>query len=201
LPTLYDNLMSGNGYKVRLVLAQLGVAYRRIELDILKGATRTPEFLGKNPNGRIPTLELDDGTILPESNAIIFYLAEGTPLMPVDRLGRAQALSWMFFEQYSHEPNIATTRFWMHMPSLTELQKAQLPSKREAGHAALGVMERHLAKADFFVGNRYSIADVALYAYTHVAEEGGFDLAPYTAITRWFKRIESQPGYIPITQG
>ena len=202
MPTLYDNLDSGNGYKVRLVLAQLGIAYRRIELDILKRETRTAEFLKKNPNGRIPTLELDDGTCLPESNAIIFYLADGTPLLPNDRLQRAQVLRWMFFEQYSHEPNIATVRFWMHLlPSLTELQKAQIQPKREAGYAALDIMESHLEANDFFVAGRYTIADVALYAYTHVAEEGGFDLARYSAIQRWFGRVAAQPGYIPITHG
>jgi glutathione S-transferase len=201
MPTLYDDLLSGNGYKVRLVLAQLGVAYRRVQLDVVKRETRTPEFLAKNPNGRIPTLELDDGTCLPESNAIIFYLADGTPLLPTDRLDRARALQWMFFEQYSHEPNIATVRFWMHLPELTELQKVLIAPKREAGYAALDVMEAHLARHDYFVGGRYSIADVALYAYTHVAEEGGFALARYGAIKRWFARVESQRGYIPITQG
>ncbi len=152
--TLYDNLDSGNGYKARLVLAQLGIAYRRVELDIFKRETRTPEFLAKNPNGRIPTLALADGTFLPESNAIIFYLADGTPLLPADRLERAQVLHWMFFEQYSHEPNIATVRFWRHFPKLTELQQAQLPGKREAGYAALDIMEAHLAKNDYFVGAR-----------------------------------------------
>jgi glutathione S-transferase len=201
MPTLYDDLLSGNGYKVRLVLAQLGIAYRRVQLDVIKRETRTPEFLKKNPNGRIPALELDDGTVLPESNAIIFYLADGTPLLPEDRLERAQVLQWMFFEQYSHEPNIATVRFWMHLPELSELQKVLIQPKREAGYAALDVMELHLARNDWFVGGRYTIADVALYAYTHVAEEGEFTLARYDAIKRWFGRVESRPGYIPITQG
>ncbi|MBI1775229.1 MAG: glutathione S-transferase family protein [Proteobacteria bacterium] len=199
--TLYDNMPSGNGYKARLVLAQLAIPYRRVELDIFKRETRTPEFLKKNPNGRIPTLALDDGTHLPESNAIIFYLADGTPLLPADRLLRAQVLQWMFFEQYSHEPNIATVRFWLHLPKLSEAQQAQLPAKREQGYAALDVMEDHLARNAYFVGGRYSIADVALYAYTHVAEEGGFDLGRFAAIKSWFKRVEGQPGHIPITQG
>jgi glutathione S-transferase len=199
---LYDNLSSGNGYKCRLVLHQLGVAYERIELDIDKAETRTPEFLAKNPNGRIPTLELDDGTYLPESNAIIFYLADGTPLLPADRLGRARVLQWMFFEQYNHEPNIATSRFWLtHGFELTPERKMMLVMKKKGGLAALGVMEGHLSKHDFFVGGRYSIADIALYAYTHVAEEGEFPLGPYPAIRKWLARVAAQPRHIPITRG
>jgi glutathione S-transferase len=197
---LYDYLESGNGYKVRLLLHQLGIPFERIELDILKGETRTPEFLAKNPNGRIPTLELEDGTFLPESNAILWYLAEGTPFLPEGRLPRAQALSWMCFEQYSHEPNIATLRFWTHA-GLLEQRAALVPGKREAGVAALGVMEGHLAGRRFFVAERYTIADIALYAYTHVAEEGGFPLAPYPAIRAWLARVAAQPRHIPITQG
>ena len=197
---LYDYLESGNGYKVRLLLHQLGVPFERIELDIVKGETRTPAFLAKNPNGRIPTLELEDGTFLPESNAILWYLAEGTPFLPEDRKDRAQALSWMCFEQYSHEPNIATLRFWTHA-GLLEQRAPLVPGKREAGVAALGVMEGHLAKRSFFAAERYTIADIALYAYTHVAEEGGFALAPYPAIRAWLSRVASQPGHIPITRG
>jgi glutathione S-transferase len=197
---LYDYLASGNGYKVRLLLHQLGIRFERVELDITKGATRTPEFLAKNPNGRIPTLELEDGSCLPESNAILWYLAEGTRFLPEDRLGRAQALSWMFFEQYSHEPNIATLRFWTHQGWL-EQRAALVPGKREAGVAALGVMEGHLAQHSFFVAERYSIADIALYAYTHVAEEGGFALAGYPAIRAWLARVAAQPGHVPITRG
>jgi glutathione S-transferase len=197
---LYDYLESGNGYKVRLLLHQLGLPCERVELDILKGETRTPAFLAKNPNGRIPTLELEDGTCLPESNAILWYLAEGTPFLPEDRLARAQALSWMCFEQYSHEPNIATLRFWTHA-GLLEQRAALVPGKREAGVAALGVMEGHLARQPFFAAGRYSIADIALYAYTHVAEEGGFPLAPYPAIRAWLARVAAQPRHIPITQG
>jgi glutathione S-transferase len=197
---LYDHLESGNGYKVRLLLHQLGVPFERVELDVTKGATRTPAFLAKNPNGRIPTLELEDGTCLPESNAILWYLAEGTPFLPEDRLGRAQVLSWMFFEQYSHEPNIATLRFWTHQGWL-EQRAALVPGKREAGKAALGVMEGHLARRRFFVGERYTIADIALYAYTHVAEEGGFALAKYPAIRAWLARVAAEPGHVPITRG
>jgi glutathione S-transferase len=197
---LYDYLMSGNGYKVRLLLTQLSVPFERIELDIVKGESRTPEFLAKNPNGRIPVLELDDGTCLAESNAIIFYLAEGTPFLPTDRVLRAQVLQWLFFEQYSHEPNIATVRFWLHT-ELTDERRALLPSKRAQGHAALHVMERHLAGRSFFVGEHYTIADIALYAYTHVADEGGFDLTPYAAVSAWLARVRSQPRHIPITQG
>jgi glutathione S-transferase len=199
---LYDNLSSGNGYKCRLLLHQLGIAYERIELDIDKAETRTPEFLAKNPNGRIPTLELDDGTYLPESNAIIFYLAEGTPFLPPDRLGRAQALQWMFFEQYNHEPNIATSRYWLtHGIEITPERKIMLDLKKKSGIDALGVMERHLSRRDYFLGNGYSIADIALYAYTHVAEEGGFTLDPYPAIRKWLARVASQPRHIPITNG
>jgi len=196
---LYDYLESGNGYKVRLLLHQLGLPFERVELDILRGETRTPSFLAKNPNGRIPTLELEDGTHLPESNAILWYLAEGTPFLPQERLARAQVLSWMFFEQYSHEPNIATLRFWTHAGFLDQ-RAALVPGKREAGVAALGVMEQQLATHSFFAAERYTIADVALYAYTHVAEEGGFALAPYPAIRGWLARVASQPGHIPITQ-
>jgi glutathione S-transferase len=197
---LYDFLESGNGYKVRLLLHQLGIPFERIELDITRGATRTPEFLAKNPNGRIPTLELEDGTFLPESNAILWYLAEGTRFLPEERLARAQVLSWMCFEQYSHEPNLATLRFWTHQGWL-EQRAALVPGKREAGVAALGVMEGHLAKHPFFVAGRYSIADIALYAYTHVAEEGGFALAKYPAVRAWLARVAAEPGHVPITQG
>ena len=192
---LHDFHESGNGYKVRLLLNQLGIPHERIELDILKGETRTPDFLAKNPNGRIPLLELDDGTCLAESNAILFYLALGSAFLPEDRLAQAQALQWMFFEQYSHEPYVAVVRFW-HFSGQAEAMKDEIPARMERGYQALGVMERHLAEEDFFVGGRYSIADIALYAYTHVAEEGGFDLSPYTAINAWLARIEALPGYV-----
>ena len=198
---LYDFLESGNGYKVRLALHQLGIPFERVEMDIVAGATRTPGFLEKNPNGRIPTLELPDGTFLAESNAILFYLADGTPLLPTDRLQRAQALQWMFFEQYSHEPNIATSRYWLHHVELTPERRAALVEKKRAGDAALGVMETHLASRTFFVGERYTIADIALYAYTHVADEGGFDLEPFPAVRAWLARVASQPRHVPITAG
>lgn len=197
---LYDYLPSGNGYKVRLLLTQLGMPFERIEMDILKGETRTPEFLKKNLNGRIPVLETERGEYLAESNAILFYLAEGTPFLPADRFERARVLQWMCFEQYSHEPNIATVRFWMHS-EMTDERRAQLEPKRKLGYAALGVMEGHLTGRSFFVGERYSIADIALYAYTHVAHEGGFDLARFAAIGAWLERVRAQPQHIPITQG
>jgi glutathione S-transferase len=197
---LYDYLASGNGYKVRLLLHQLGIPFERVELDIVRGATRTPEFLARNPNGRIPTLELDDGTYLAESNAILWYLAEGTAFLPPDRLDRARVLQWMCFEQYSHEPNIATLRFWLHT-ELSDERRALLPGKRALGEAALGVMDGHLHARRFFVAERYTIADIALYAYTHVAAEGGFDLGSFPAVLAWLERVQEQPGHVPITRG
>ena len=200
---LHDNLSSGNGYKVRLLLTQLGIPFERIEYDIDKSETRTAQFLDRiNPNGRVPVLETPDGDFLPESNAILFYLADGTAFLPEEKLGRARVLQWMFFEQYSHEPNIATPRFWItHGIELTAERRAALGQKRDLGYAALGVMERHLAGREFFVGDRYSVADIALYAYTHVADEGGFDLEPFPAVRAWLEKCASQPGHIPITAG
>jgi glutathione S-transferase len=198
--TLHDNLSSGNGFKVRLLLAQLEIPYRRIEYDIDKNETRTPEFLIKNPNGRIPVLELEDGSFLSESNAILWYLAEGTDFLPTDRRLRAEVLQWMSFEQYEHEPNVATVRYWItHKIPTTPFIEASLPVKRPRGEAALGVMEKRLTGRPFLVGERYSIADIALYAYTHVAEEGGFKLAPYPQVRAWLARIAAQPNYVPIT--
>ena len=197
---LYDFLESGNGYKVRLLLHQLGRPFERVELDITRGASRTAEFLAKNPNGRIPLLELEDGTCLAESNAIQWYLAEGTPFLPGDPIARARVLQWMFFEQYSHEPFIATVRFWVHQG--LEQEKAEaIAERRPRGYDALGVMEAHLAREDFFVAGRYSIADITLYAYTHVAGEGGFDLAGYPAVRAWCERVQAQPNHVPITKG
>jgi len=197
--TLHDYMASGNGYKVRLVLAHLGLPYRLIERDILKGETRTPEFLEMNANGRVPTLQLADGTHLAESDAIIWYLAEGTALAPQSRLARAQTLQWMFFEQYSHEPYIAVVRFWRHyLPTLSPLQEMELPGRVEKGYAALGVMERHLARRSFFVDERFGLADIALYAYTHVAGEGGFDLDHYPQVNAWLARVADQPGHVTI---
>ena len=196
---LYDDPISGNGYKVRLTLTQLGLPFEYVTLDVTKSETRTPAFLAKNPNGRIPTLRLEDGTHLAESCAIIWYLAEGTALAPVDRLARAQTLQWMFFEQYSHEPYVAVARFWKHLPKMSEEQQRQLPDRIKRGYAALDVMEQHLARRSFFVSERYGLADIALYAYTHVAPEGGFELAPYPAIRAWMARVTAQPNYIAIT--
>lgn len=198
---LHDYLFSGNGYKVRLLLTQLGTPFERIDYDIDRGATRTPAFLRINPNGRVPVLELEDGRFLAESDAILVYLAEGTPYLPEDRFERALVLQWLFFEQYSHEPNIATLRYWLTHRLLDDERRAMVDSKRRQGCAALGVMERHLGSHRYFVGERYSIADIALYAYTHVAEEGGFDLGPYAAVRRWLDRVAREPRHIPITEG
>lgn len=202
--TLHDNLGSGNAYKVRLLLSHLGRPFRRIEYDVTTGETRTPEFLALNPNGRIPTLEFEDGRVLAESNAILFHLAEGTPYLPQDAFARAQALQWLFFEQYSHEPYVAVVRYWHHFiwdqVENDPYMQRQLKERTEKAYAALDVMEGHLAKHDFFAGNAYSIADIALYAYTHVADEGEFDLSRYAAIRRWLDRVADQPGHILITQ-
>jgi len=197
---LYDYLPSGNGYKVRLLLTQLAIPFERIEMDIIKGETRTPDFLGKFPNGRIPAVELEDGRLLFESNAIMSYFAEGTPMLPADRYERAQALQWMFFEQYSHEPYIAVARFFAMHPEFKDERRAGLPRLMKLGYDALAVMEGHLVRREWFAGNRYSISDIALYAYTHVAHEGGFDLARYPAIRGWLNRVRSEPRHIPITQ-
>ena len=198
--TLYDYMDSGNGYKVRLTLARLGLPFKLVLCDILKGETRTPEFLTRNPNGRIPTLQLEDGSFLAESGAIIWYLADGTPLAPKDRKARAETLQWMFFEQYSHEPYIAVARFWKHyLPKLSPLQEMDLPNRMKGGYAALDIMEKHLAKNDFFVGGSFGLADIALYAYTHVAHEGEFDLSKYSSVNAWMKRVAAQPGHVTIS--
>jgi glutathione S-transferase len=194
--TLYDYLDSGNGYKVRLLLAQLGLHYRYIDVDIMKGETRTNAFLARNPNGRIPTLEVPDGDHLAESNAILWYLADGTDFVPAGRFARAQVLQWMFFEQYSHEPYVATPRYIVrHLPVDSE-RRAELPKRLAQGREALKVMESHLTRRPFFVESHYTIADIALYAYTHVAEEGGHDLEPYPAVRAWLKRVAAQPRYV-----
>jgi glutathione S-transferase len=195
---LYDYRSSGNGYKVRLLLALLGIPHERVEVDIIAGETRTPAFLARNPNGRIPVLELDDGTHLAESNAILFFLAEGTPFLPADHLERAHVLQWLFFEQYSHEPNIATSRFWLTHGLLTDDRRPLLAQKHDLGHAALAVMEAHLSSRRYLVGESCTIADLALYAYTHVAEEGGFTLAPYGSVRRWLARIAARPDHVAI---
>ena len=197
---LYDYLPSGNGYKVRLVLRQLGLPYDLVELDIKRGETRTAEYLAKNPNGRIPLLEIPGRGYLSESHAIISYLAEGSRLVPADALERARMWQWMCFEQYNLEPNVGTARFW-----ITSLRKSEqelgdrLVEKRRNGHAALGVLEAGLAGREFLVGGRYTLADIALYAYTHVAPEGGFALDAYPTIRAWCARVAAQPGHVPIT--
>lgn len=203
---LHDSATSGNAYKVRLLLTQLGIPFERVEYDVDRGATRSEEFLAtKNPNGRVPVLELEDGRCLPESNAILWYLADGTPYLPSaqgdsGRWQRAEVLQWMFFEQYSHEPNIATLRHWItHRLEMTPERLAAEPGKRRWGEAALGVMERHLSARGFFVGQRYSIADITLYAYTHVAPEAGFDLSPYPAVRGWLRRVAAEPRHLKIT--
>jgi glutathione S-transferase len=196
---LYDFLPSGNGYKVRMLLCRLRIDYELVGLDILKGETRTPEFLAKNPNGRIPLLQLPDGACLPESGAILYYLAKGTSYFPDDKLEQAQVLQWMFFEQYSHEPAIAVARFIHEFEPPEGPRWAEVPRLQEKGYQALGVMETHLRDRAFFVAEACSIADIALYAYTHVAEEGGFDLEGYPAVRAWLDRVAAEPGHLPIT--
>jgi len=197
--TLYGYLDSGNGYKIRLLLAQLSRPYTYRELDITTGASRTPEFLRKNPNGRTPTLELEDGTCLAESNAILWYLAEGSAFLPPEPLLRAQVLQWMFFEQSSHEPFVATARFIVRHLPLDSPRRAELPMRLEQGRFALNVMETQLKGRRFFVAECYSIADIALYAYTHVAHEAQLDLAPYPKVRGWLERVAGQPRHVPIT--
>ena len=196
--TVYGMADSGNCYKVKLALEQLALPYRWVEVDSTRGETRTPEFLARNPNGKVPTLELEDGSYLPESNAILFYLAEGSPLLPADRPGRARALQWMFFEQYSHEPYIAVARFIAKFLPADSPRRAEMPRLMERGHQALSVMERQLKNAPFLVGGRYSVADIALYAYTHCAADGGFDLSQYPSVRAWLDRVQSQPRHVRI---
>ena len=193
---LYNVAYSGNSYKVRLLLAHLGIPCEIIEVDILNGESRTAEFLKINPNGRTPVLD-DNGFVLAESNAILAYLAKGTKFLPEDRKVFGQIFQWMFFEQYSHEPFIATSRFWLqHKPDSPE-KFALLAAKRDGGWAALKIMEDHLSKNDFFVGD-YSIADIALFAYTHVAHEGGFPLDSFSKIRAWIERVKMQSRYVPM---
>ncbi len=193
---LYSIAYSGNCYKVRLLFAHLGIPYEIVEIDILKGQSRTTEFLKINPNGRTPVLD-DNGFVLAESNAILAYLASGTRFLPDDRRNFALVLQWLFFEQYSHEPYIATSRFWIqHKPDSPE-KTALLASKRDGGWAALKILEEHLSKKDFFVGD-YSIADIALFAYTYVAGEGGFRLDSFPKIREWIERVKAQNGFVPM---
>ena len=197
--TLYSQQNSGNCYKVRLTCAELGLPLTLVDIDILQGESRTPQFLAMNPNGKVPLLQLPDGRYLAESSAMLYYLAEGTSLLPQDRYERAQTLQWMFFEQYSHEPYIAVARFWLHLvKGGRELKKNQIDEWMERGYQALGVMERHLVNADFFGGKRFTIADIALYGYTHVAHEGEFDLTTYPSIRAWLARVRSLPSHVDI---
>jgi glutathione S-transferase len=195
---LYDNVESRNGYKVVLLLNQLGTAFERIEVDIFKGESRTPEFLAKNPAGKIPALELEDGTVLAESGAILWYLAEGTAFLPGDPVSRAQVLRWICFEQNAHETSIAEARFILRHPELAQGREgAILAEKQKRGNAALALMDQHLAANDFFAAGRYTIADMALYGYTQVAGDGGFDLSQYPAVGAWLARVAAQPRYVP----
>jgi len=197
---LYDYLPSGNGYKVRLVLRQLGLPYELIEIDIKRGESRTPEFLAKNPNGRIPVLEIPGRGFLSESHAIIWFLAEGSRLVPADAYERARMWQWMCFEQYNLEPNIGTARFWLaSLKKTAEELGEKLLEKRRNGIAALEVLELGLTGREFLVGGQYSLADIALYAYTHVAPEGGFALEAYPAVRAWCARLEAQRCWVPIT--
>jgi glutathione S-transferase len=200
MPILHQMQVSGNCYKVRLAARQLGVRLALKDYGFLDGLTRKPEFLAKNPNGRVPLLEFEDGRYLAESNAILWYLSEGTPLLPPDRWDRAEVLQWMFFEQYSHEPYIAVARRWLAFAPEEELASKRhlVPEWHEKGNAALGVMQTHLARHDWFAAESYSIADIALYGYTHCAADGGFDLDAYPAVGAWLERVASQPGHIPL---
>jgi glutathione S-transferase len=192
---VYGTSASGNCHKVRMALEALALPYAWTEIDPGRGDTRSPEFLAMNPNGKVPVLEIEPGTYLPESNAILWYLADGTPLLPSGALPRAQVLQWLFFEQYSHEPYIAVARFLRKFHPEPESQRALAESKMKGGYRALEVMEGRLAQEPYFVGDRYGIADIALYAYTHVADDGGFDLGPFPAVRAWLDRVRAQPRY------
>ena len=196
---VYGMSSSGNCYKIKLLLEQLARPYAWEEMDIMQGSTRTKEFLAMNPNGKVPMLEIERGLYLAESNAILHYLADETVFMPTKRLARAQVLQWMFFEQYSHEPYIAVARFICKYLPADSARRAELPRLLERGYQALSVMEAHLATRSFFVDEKYSIADIALFAYTHEAEIGGFDLARCPAICRWLNRVAAQPKFFPVT--
>ncbi len=193
---VYGDLGSGNCYKIKLLLCYLGLEHEWQHVDIVAGEARAPEFLARNPIGKVPVLELPSGEYLAESNAILYYLAEGTRYWPSDRLERARVLAWQSFEQYSHEPYIAVARFIEKYLGLPEERRADYESKHEGGYRALGIMERHLASRDYFVGEHLTIADISLYAYTHVAHEGGFSLEAYPAIRRWLAAVAREPGHV-----
>jgi glutathione S-transferase len=195
---LYDSPVSGNCYKVRLLLAHLGLPYERRGVDVVDRSNRSELLGGLNPALRVPTLVLDDGRPLAESGAILWYFGEGTPFVPEDPYQRAQVLQWMFFEQYDHEPALAVARFWLAYSGRAEEFADRLPERQAAGYRALDAMERHLDGRDFLVGEGPTLADIALYAYTHVAHEGGFDLGSYPAIRAWLGRVASTPGHVPI---
>lgn len=197
--TLYSMQRSGNSYKVRLALATLGIPYRLQEIDILTGESRTPEFLAMNPSGQVPLLEVAPGRYLAESNAILWFLAEGTPLLPEGPIERAATLQWMFFEQHSLEPNIGAAWFWLSLiKGGRELQSHSLEDWMEEGHRALGVMERHLKTHRFFVDGRLSIADIALYAYTHIADQCEFDVSAFPYVRAWIDRVAAEPSHVPM---
>jgi glutathione S-transferase len=199
---LYDYLPSGNGYKVRLLLTQLGHPYELVQLDITKGVTREPEFLAKNPNGKVPTVELDDGRFLFESHAILFYFGEGTRFVPADAYERARMWQWMCFEQYSLEPFIGTLRFWRVSQgrSPQQIGEERYREKLDGGHRALGILDEHLRGREWLAAGAYSLADIALYAYTHVADEGDFELARFPEVIAWHERVRAQPEHLPITR-
>ncbi len=196
---LYDSPVSGNCYKVRLLCAQLGIPLERVTMDVVDRSNRPQMLGGLNPALRVPTLVLDDGRALGESGAILWYLADGTPYLPDEPFQRAQVLQWMFFEQYDLEPNIAVARFWLRYSGAPERYTEQLPARHTAGNATLDALERHLAEHTFLVGERYTIADIAVYGYTHVAGEGDFDLGSRPAVQRWIERVAAQPGHVLIT--
>ncbi len=195
---VYGDRQSGNCYKIQLLAALLDIDYRWVDVDILAGESRAAAFLARNPNGKIPVLELDDGSCLWESNAILNYLADGSALLPTDALARARVLQWQFFEQYSHEPYIAVARFINRYLGMPESRRAEYESKKEGGYRALGVMESQLAGTPYLCGPDYTIADISLYAYTHVADEGGFDLADYPAVCAWLARVAAHPCHRPM---
>ncbi len=196
---LYEYAPSGNCYKIRLLLGHLGIGFERVAVDIQSGGSRTEEFLKLNANGRVPVL-VHDEIVLTESNAILWYLGGGTPYVPDDKLVQTRVLQWMFFEQYSHEPYIATLRNWISYAGKEQEFAEEINKRRPPGYAALDVMNKHLSKHDFFAGAQYSIADIALFAYTHVADEGGFELKPYTGIMDWLARVQAQPGHVAIDE-
>jgi glutathione S-transferase len=196
---LYDSAVSGNCYKVRLLMAQLNLAYERIQIDTVQQENRLPEFLQKNPQGKVPVLEIDAQLYLPESNAILLYLAEGTALLPTEKLDRTRVMQWLFFEQYSLGMNLSRPRFWISVTHQAEQFATEIKYHHQLGYRALAVMEQHLATQPFFAVDRYTIADIALYAYTHVADAGGYEMAQFPNIKAWCNRVQAQPRYVPLS--